>query len=166
MRARPKLLIVLSLVAALACLAALGYYVVRSTAANGPASSGQSCAPQPCVAPGGFEAYFSDVQASGGKVALLARFVNHTQASLEAVSYRHTSPADFQILWPDGSKHDPIFGSDCPAWDEIRIERGLEVGPEILCFDARPTTGLSGVLIIWNPDLGFFSSPVSTHLSP
>ena len=166
MRARPRLLIVLSLVAALACLAALGYYVARPTTANSLSGSAQSCAPQPCLAPGGFQAYFSDVQISGGKVALRAKFINHTQELLEAVSYRHTSPADFQILWPDGSKHDPIFGSDCPAWDEIKVERGSTVGPETLCFDARPTTGLSGVLLIWNPDLGFFSSPVSTHLSP
>ena len=166
MRARPRLLIVLSLVALFVFAGALGYYVLQPTAANRLSGSAQSCAPQPCIAPGGFEAYFSDVQVSGGKVTLRAKFINHTQDAMEAVSYRHTSPADFQIMWPDGSKHDPIFGSDCPAWDEIRIERGSEVGPEILCFDARPTTGLSGVLLIWNPDLGFFSSPVSTHLSP
>lgn len=166
--ARPgkwQLLAVVSLTVLIAALAVAYYafYVLRPI--EGDASGAAACLPQPCLAPQGFEAYFTDLQLSDSRVSVIVRFVNHTRGGLEAVFFRHTSPADFRLQWPDGSQHEPVFAAKCPNWSAINVERGSAAGPETLCFAARPTTGLSGVRIIWDPDLGLFTTPVTTQLN-
>ena len=83
---------------------------------------------------------------------------------LEAASYRHTSPADFQLNGTDGVDRSPIFRLDCPDWSEVRVPRGATAGPYKLCFDP-PRQGLQGAVLLWNPDVGLFSHRVSIHLS-
>ena len=95
---------------------------------------------------------------------LEVRFTNHTSGGqFEAVSYRHTSPADFRLKWPDGSEHSAVFSADCPNWPELQIERGASSSPKPLCFDV-PDTGMPGTSIVWDPDVGLFSAPVATPL--
>lgn len=122
------------------------------------------CSPQPCAAPGGFEADFSQIGLGAGRVSVQVRFRNHTQGELlDAVSYRHTSPVDFALRIGDGRTLAPIFAADCPGWEEVRVERGSTVGPEKLCFH-NPTNGLRGASMIWSPDLGLLFRQVSIPL--
>jgi hypothetical protein len=89
---------------------------------------------------------------------------NKTRSGLEAVSYRHTSPADFLLSGTDGVDRAPVFNSDCPNWGEVRVERGQSAGPLRLCFQA-PRLGLAGAVLLWDPDVGIFSYRVSMQLA-
>lgn len=83
-------------------------------------------------------------------------FKNSTQpGGFEAVSYRHTTPADFSLSGGDGRKRAPIVDASCPSWPELRVERGGTAGPVRLCF-AAPAAGLRGALLVWTPDTGIF----------
>jgi hypothetical protein len=94
------------------------------------------------------------------------RFVNHTRPqTFEAVSYRHTSPADFQLRDRTGIATRPVFvGNACRDWPEVDVPRGAATGPEPICFKA-PSGGLKGATLIWSPDLGLLFQDVTIPLS-
>jgi|GraSoiStandDraft_30_1057271.scaffolds.fasta_scaffold671836_2 hypothetical protein len=122
------------------------------------------CAPRPCASPQGFEADISNVQVASGAVTMDITLRNKTTKTiLEAASYRHTSPADFQLNGTDGVDRSPISRLDCPDWGEVRVPRGGTAGPYKLCFDP-PRQGLQGAVVLWNPDVGLFTHRVSIHL--
>src|ERR1700716_2249547 len=122
------------------------------------------CAPRPCASPQGFEADISNVQVASGAVTMDITLRNKTTKTiLEAASYRHTSPADFQLNGTDGVDRSPISRLDCPDWREVRVPRGGTAGPYKLCFDP-PRQGLQGAVVLWNPDVGLFTHRVSIHL--
>ena len=118
------------------------------------------CAPSPCAAPQGFEADVSNIQATSTLVTLDVTLRNRTTGGLEAVSYRHTSPADFLLSPSDGVDRPPVFNDGCPNWGEVRVERGQSMGPVPLCFEP-PRLGLQGAVLLWDPDVGLFSHRVS-----
>ena len=154
----------LALTVALVALGVVAIGVLATQAMPSSDSVDTRCAPAPCLAPHGFEAYFVDAHVADSHVVLEVRLTNHTSAGqFEAVSYRHTSPADFRLAWPDGSEHDAVFTVDCPNWPELQVERGASSGPKPLCFNA-PSTGVRGTRIVWDPDLGLFSAPIATPL--
>src|SRR3982074_2350439 len=83
------------------------------------------CAPRPCAAPQGFEADISNVQVASGAVSMEVTLRNKTTKTLlEAASYRHTSPADFQLSGTDGVDRSPISRLDCPDWGDVLGPRG------------------------------------------
>ena len=124
--------------------------------------SNERCAPSPCGAPAGFEVDVTAVEINSDHLALTLVFRNHTRSQLlEAVSYRHTSPADF-TLNANGRTLRPQFSADCPSWPELDVPRGETSAPQHLCFPIRSSTGTA---LVWNPDLGFVSEPVSIALS-
>jgi hypothetical protein len=122
-----------------------------------------SCAPTPCVAPQGFEADVSNIQPASGLLSLDITLRNKTSGGLEAVSYRHTSPADFVLNGTDGVDRVPVFSADCPDWGDLRVQRGQSVGPLRLCFEP-PRYGLQGAVLLWDPDVGLFSHRESIPL--
>jgi hypothetical protein len=130
---------------------------------SGEASSdpNERCAPSPCGAPGGFEVDVTSAQVEADHLDVTVVFSNHTKAQMfEAVSYRHTSPADFELR-SSGHELQPMFGASCPSWPELDVARGATSPPKTLCF---AVTSLSGAVLVWNPDLGFISEPVSIAL--
>ena len=142
---------------ALVALAALGL-VVAVAAARSMENKSQvgttteTCAPRPCAAPSGFEIYITDIAVAGGSVTMAVRFTNHTQGGgFAAVSYRHTSPADFSLRSSEGKVSAPAFSANCPNWPEVTVERGATSDAYRLCFAANATSGL---VLIWDPDLG------------
>jgi hypothetical protein len=152
-------------VAAGACLAiavlASGALRQASQAITSPS---EPCAPHPCSAPHGFHVAIGNIATAHGIVRLEVSFANHTTAdTFYAVSYRHTSPADFQLRSKDGHQARPRFDSQCPDWGELKIERGASAGPKSLCF-ATPAAGLQGAEIIWSPDLGLLFDDVQIPL--
>jgi hypothetical protein len=123
------------------------------------------CSPHPCASPQGFEADVSNVQSAGGRVSLDVTLRNNTVGGgLEAVSYRHTSPSDFQLSGTDGVDRSPVFDPSCPNWGDVRVERRAQRGPFKLCFEA-PREGLPGAVLLWDPDVGLFSHRVSIQLA-
>ena len=111
----------------------------------------QSCAPQPCVAPAGFELDLLNATSGNGVVEVQVGFKNHTAKDFGAYSYRPTSPHDFFLRLPDGSQKPPVFKGDCKDWGELHVARGQSGGPETLCFEAA---SLHGARLGWAPDLG------------
>lgn len=102
------------------------------------------------------------MDAKSDRVVLTAVFRNHTKPQLlEAVSYRHTSPADFSLR-AGGRTYQPVFDADCPNWPELDVPRGATSPPRTICFAVTSTTGAT---LVWNPDLGFISQPVSIALA-
>jgi hypothetical protein len=144
--------------AALLVLAALGVIAFRALEPTAPRArdgSGPVCAPKPCTAPSGFEVYVRNVNLASSRVTLDVSFTNNTQAGgFEAVSYRHTSVADFSLT-AAGNKVKPVVDAGCPRWEEARVERGASAGPDKLCLPA-PVGGLTGALLEWTPDTGVF----------
>jgi hypothetical protein len=124
----------------------------------------QSCAPSPCASAQGFEADISNLQTGTGLVSVDVTLRNRTTGGFEAVSYRHTSPAEFQLNGTDGVDRAPIFNSDCPDWGEVRVERGATAGPFRLCFEP-PRVGLQGTVLLWDPDVGLFSHRISIPIA-
>jgi hypothetical protein len=122
------------------------------------------CAPSPCAAPQGFEADVSNIQPTSTLLSMDITLRNRTSGGLEAVSYRHTKPSEFVLSPTDGVDRAPVFNSDCPNWDEVRVERGQTMGPMPLCFEP-PRLGLQGAVLLWNPDVGLFSHRVSIPLA-
>jgi hypothetical protein len=122
------------------------------------------CAPSPCAAPQGFEADISNIQVTSDLVTVDVTLRNRTAAGLEAVSYRHTAPADFLLSPTDGVDRAPIFNAGCPDWGDVRVQRGQTVGPMPLCFQP-PRLGLQGAVLLWDPDVGLFSHRVSIQLA-
>jgi hypothetical protein len=148
--------------AAATVLAAAAFLSLQPAVRGGPGL--QACSPQPCAAPGGFEVDISQLQSAGDRVSAQVRFRNHTQGDLlDAVSYRHTSPADFALRAGDGRTLAPVFTADCPKWEEVRVERGSTVGPEQLCFQDH-LNDLRGASMVWSPDLGLLFRQVSIPL--
>lgn len=124
-----------------------------------------ACAPAPCASPQGFEADVSNIQSdASGLVTADITLRNKTSGGLEAVSYRHTSPAEFELNGTDGVDRPPVFNENCPDWGEVRVERGQSVGPLRLCFQP-PRQGLQGAVLLWDPDVGLFSHRVSIQLA-
>jgi len=123
------------------------------------------CAPRPCASPQGFEADISNVQVASGAVTMDITLRNKTTKTiLEAASYRHTSPADFQLNGTDGVDRSPIFQLDCPSWGDVRVPRGATQGPVRLCFQP-PREGTQGAVLLWKPDVGVFSRRISIHIA-
>lgn len=136
----------------------------RTTGAGGATSSAFSCSPMPCAAPRGFEVDIAGLRIEADQVRMQVSFKNQTQPQPgEAVSYRHTSPADFLLTTTAGERLRPVFNADCPQWPEVQVPRGGSAGPEPLCF-AAPSTGLKGARLVWSPDLGFFFDDVVIRL--
>jgi hypothetical protein len=121
----------------------------------------ESCSPQPCAAPKGFEVDISMVQSVAGVTSLQASFKNRTAADFGTTSFRPTSPRDFQLRLKDGRQLSPIFSRDCPNWGELHVERGGSAGPVKLCFQ---TSSAAGALVVWGPDLGFLFDDVRIPL--
>ena len=123
----------------------------------------ERCSPSPCGAPAGFEVDVTGTQVKTGYVMVTVVLRNHTKPQLfEAVSYRHTSPADFSLR-AGGRTLRPVFNADCPDWPEVDVQRGATSGPQTLCFAVATTAGAD---LVWNPDLGFLAEPVSIALQP
>ncbi|HKW06786.1 MAG TPA: hypothetical protein VJS19_04380 [Candidatus Dormibacteraeota bacterium] len=121
----------------------------------------ERCAPSPCGAPAGFEVDVTSVEAQSNQLVLTVVFRNHTQPQMfEAVSYRHTSPADF-TLRAGGRTLRPVFSADCPNWPEVDVNRGATSAPRQLCF---AVTSPAGTSLVWDPDLGVIPEPVSIAL--
>jgi hypothetical protein len=121
----------------------------------------ERCAPSPCGAPAGFEVDVTSVAQRSSYAVVTVVLRNHTRPQiLEAVSYRHTSPADF-VVRRSGVEYRPVFNSECASWSEVDVPRGATSTPRQLCF-AIPSTG--GASLVWNPDLGFISEPVTIRL--
>ena len=130
------------------------------------ADNGPACSPKPCTAPGGFELYVRgvDFTSGSGRVTLDVRFRNNTPGGqFEAVSYRHTSPADFSLTVDGGGKISPTLSAGCPNWLEDRVERGGGAGPDRLCFDVPG--GTTKATLYWSPDEGFLSVTGSVPLA-
>lgn len=123
-----------------------------------------ACAPSPCTTVQGFEADVSNLQTGTGLVSVDLTLRNKTAGGFEAVSYRHTSPADFQLNGTDGVDRAPIFNSDCPDWGVVQVQRGATAGPLRLCFEP-PRVGLQGTVLLWDPDVGLFSHRVSIPIA-
>ena len=161
---RPRWILVGVGVLALVLLAAVAFVALEPPVTKPSADGGPACSPRPCTAPGGFELYLSNLSLSGGRVTMDVSFKNHTQAGgFEAVTYRHTSPADFE-LHSGGGNSKPLFDASCTHWEEARVERGAANanGPDKLCFSA-PSSGLSGAELRWTPDEGVF--PIAGSIS-
>lgn len=132
--------------------------------ASGQSSSdpNERCSPSPCGAPAGFEVDVTSMDVKSGYLLLTVVFRNHTTPQLfEAVSYRHTSPADF-TLHAGGKTYQPIFNSDCPSWPDLDVPRGSTSPPRNICFAVGSTPGAT---LVWNPDLGVIPRPVSIALA-
>ena len=130
---------------------------------SGQASSdaNERCTPSPCGAPAGFEVDVTGTQVTSGYLVVTVMFRNHTKPQLfEAVSYRHTSPADFSLSAGGKTLH-PVFNTACTNWPEVKVQRGATAGPEALCFAVASPAGAD---LVWSPDLGFVSEPVSMAL--
>jgi hypothetical protein len=125
----------------------------------------QPCSPHPCAAPHGFEVAISGITTTNGIVRLQVTFHNNTKAdAFDAVSYNHTSPADFQLRSAAGQQRPAAFSGQCSDWGELRMERGASAGPKALCFPA-PAGGLTGAQLIWSPDLGLLFDDVQIPLN-
>ena len=122
--------------------------------------SDAGCAPSPCASPQGFEADVSNIQATPTLVTMDITLRNRTTGGLEAVSYRHTSPAEFLLSPSDGVDRAPVFNDSCSNWGDLRVQRGQSTGPLPLCFEP-PRLGLQGAVLLWDPDVGLFSHRVS-----
>lgn len=142
--------------------AALSLQPHQNASGQNSSDPNERCTPSPCGAPAGFEVDVTSTQVKSDHLVLTVVFHNHTQPQLfEAVSYRHTSPADF-TLRAGGKTYQPIFNSDCPNWPELDVPRGATSPPRTVCFAVTTT---SGAILVWNPDLGFISQPVSIALA-
>jgi hypothetical protein len=159
-----RLLVIACLVIGVLAAAAFAFAAMRPR--DNP--SGQSshdpnerCSPSPCGAPNGFEVDVTQTSVVKGRLAIAVVFRNHTTYQpLEAVSYRHTSPADF-TLRTAGNDYRPVYGSDCPSWPELDVPRGKTSPPRVLCF---AVASASGATLVWDPDLGVLPRPVSISL--
>jgi hypothetical protein len=142
----------------LAVLAALSLRRVGQAVSK----TAMSCSPSPCSAPEGFEVDISGLSVAGDTVMMQVAFKNRTVADpLEAVSYRHTSPADFQLRTATGQQVSPVFNGRCPNWPELKVQRGASAGPKPLCFRGA---GFNGAQLIWSPDLGLLFDDVQIPL--
>ncbi len=143
--------------------AAIAYTLVESRPAVVSAAP-PDCAPPPCAAPNGFEVDVTNVTVEGSLLKLDVGFRNHTTPGLEAVSSRHTAPADFHVQLPDGSRIPPTFsGPGCAEWAELHIDRGASSESKPLCF-ASGGTPLRDLMLAWDPDLGLIPQPVAIPL--
>ena len=164
LRPRHRWLALVVAVPALLILAAIAIGGLRQVGGALIATSPTPCSPAPCSAPHGFEVDIAAITTANGMVTMQATFKNATTPdAFDAVSYRHTSPADFQLRSKDGHQAGPRFDSRCPDWGQVKIERGASAGPKLLCFQT-PATGLHGAEIIWSPDLGLLFDDVQIPL--
>ena len=155
----------LGIIALFLVLGALAATSLRQVAQS-VTRSAAPCAPAPCAAPNGFEVKVTNVSMVNGVVTMDLRFKNGTRADpFEAVSHRHTSPADFRVLLANGEELSPRFDQDCRDWGELQIKRGATAGPERLCFTA-PAVTMRGSQMIWSPDLGLLFDSVQFDLYP
>ena len=153
-------------IAVAACLV-IGILAARSLRQLGQVvtASPEPCSPHPCAAPHGFEVTIADVTTTNGIVRLQVTFHNNTKAdAFDAVSYNHTSPADFQLRPAAGEQRPAAFSGQCPDWGELRMEHGASAGPKPLCFPA-PAGGLKGAQLVWSPDLGLLFDDVQIPLN-
>jgi hypothetical protein len=102
-----------------------------------------------------------------------------------AVSFRNTSsgqqradPQDFSFRDGSGATR-PTFGVTCPRWtradlhpaggagqsprDSDAQQVGTEFGPVPLCFSVAHAVTAKATLV-WDPDIGFFGTPVEIPL--
>lgn len=155
------LIVLVTVVLGLAGVAALSLQRHGNPSGQASTDPNERCAPSPCGAPAGFEVDVTSMRTNPDYIALTLVFRNHTRPQLfEAVSYRHTSPADF-TLRTGGQTLQPVFNSACPNWPEIKVERGSASSPQALCF---AVVSPRGAVLVWNPDLGFIPEPVSIPL--
>lgn len=147
---------------AVAVFAALAMQPRPNPSGQGSTDSNERCAPSPCGAPNGFEVDVTNVATDSGQLVLTVTFRNHTTPQLfEAVSYRHTSPADFTLQVHAAQTLKPLFNDRCPDWPELDVPRGATSPPRTLCFAAPAARGAT---LVWDPDLGVIPRPVSIAL--
>ena len=162
---RRRLLLLVPAVAIVAVSAGLAFVALQpgdNPSGLQSSDANERCSPSPCGAPDGFEVDVTNVAVAGGHLVLTVAFRNHTTYQpLEAVSYRHSSPADF-TLRAGGHTYRPVFDSACPSWPEVDVPRGATSPPRLLCF---PVSSASGTTLVWDPDLGVMPRPVSIGLS-
>ena len=153
----------------LALAGAVAFFALEPPGARRPGgASAPVCAPKPCTEIGGLELYVRDISISPGRLTMNVSVTNHTPGGgLEAVSYRHTSPADFAVnAISSRSNNRPVFGAQCPRWAE-QIERGASSGPDRLCFEGVDFAyTLSSLELTWTPDTGVFPVTGSVPLGP
>ncbi len=152
----------------LALVAAVAFLALEPPAPRRSGDGGPVCAPKPCTDIGGFELYVRDITIGPGRLTMNVSFTNHTPGGgLEAVSYRHTSPADFAVnVKASRNNNRPVFGAECPQWEEPRIERGASSGADRLCFEGSFANTLSSLELTWTPDTGVFPVTGSVPLGP
>jgi len=159
-----RLLVIACLVAGVVAAAAFAFVAMRPRDNPSGLTShdpNERCSPSPCGAPNGFEVDVTETSVVEGHLALTAIFRNHTMYQpLEAVSYRHTSPADFAVR-AAGVQYRPVFSAECPNWPELDVGRGKTSTPRVLCFAVGSATGAT---LVWNPDVGVVPRPVSIAL--
>lgn len=154
-------IVLAAVVTGLAGIAALSLQRHGNPSGQASTDPNERCTPSPCGAPAGFEVDVTSMHATPDYIALTLVFRNHTQPQLfEAVSYRHTTPADF-TLRAGGRTLQPVFNSQCPNWPEIKVQRGSASAPQALCFAVASPRG---AVLVWNPDLGFIPESVSIPL--
>ncbi len=161
---RPRWILIGVAVLAMAVLGGVAFVALEPSVTRPAPDAATPCSPKPCTAPGGFELYMRNLNLSGGTVTMEVSFKNRTTGGgMEAVTYRHTSPVDFQLRHSGGANTKPFFDATCPNWEEARVERGgAEAGPDRLCFNA-PASGLQGYELLWMPDEGVF--PIAGSIS-
>lgn len=153
---------VLLVVAASALLAFIALQPRENPSGQQSSNPNERCSPSPCGAPDGFEVDVTNVAVADGHLVLTVTFRNHTTYQMfEAVSYRHTTPADFSLR-AGGQTYRPVFDSTCPDWPELDVPRSASSEPRTLCF---PVQSASGATLVWEPDLGVIPRPVSIALS-
>jgi hypothetical protein len=155
---RPRWIVAAVVVVAMVVLGAAAFIALEPRLPGSSDGRGPACSPKPCTAPGGFELYIGGASLDGGRLVMEVSFKNNTPAGgFEAVTYRHTSTADFTLAYPANNNAKPITDAACPGWEEARIERGAPspTGPDRLCFNAPPG-GLADAELRWAPDEGVF----------
>ncbi|HKC20408.1 MAG TPA: hypothetical protein VKE27_12355 [Candidatus Dormibacteraeota bacterium] len=151
-----------AIVLAVAAYAALSLVPHENASGQSSSDPNQRCSPSPCGAPKGFEVDVNSIDVSSGALILTVSFHNHTsRQTFESVSFRHTSPADFRLR-AGGKTYQPVFNAQCPNWPELDVQRGATSPARTLCFAVATAAG--GTLV-WDPDLGVVSQPVSIPLA-
>ena len=123
----------------------------------------------------GFDVTVSDVSLpdAGGRVTLAVSFRNTSSVQQRA------DPQDFSFRDASGATARPVFDATCPRWtradlhpagganqsprDSDAQQVGTSFGPVPLCFSVAhaPTDGAT---LVWDPDIGFLSTPVAIPL--
>lgn len=123
----------------------------------------------------GFEVAVSDVHLAdgAGRVAMAVSFRNTSSTQQRA------DPQDFTFRDASGGTARPVFDASCPRWTRADLhpaggarqgprdpeaqQVGTDFGPVPLCFSVAHAA-TAGATLVWDPDIGFFGTPVAIPL--